>query len=119
MNHDIIPEVDALRWCAALVQSLIENNKIDQMDRVTLDGRTHTVADIMDAADDALNPVGGNAPGLLDALELCIEELECVHDDDFDGTHRCGRCDSSIDRNREIRNKARAAIANAKKAHGD
>ena len=52
------------------------------------------------------------APAMLEALRLCVEELgNC--DEEFGGSHYCGRCDSAIDRNHEIREQALAALAQA------
>lgn len=47
-------ERNALAWCAALLQKLVLDEVINGLDIVTIDGQVETVADVLDAANDAL-----------------------------------------------------------------
>lgn len=45
---------EALTWCAALIQELVSMDVVKETDWLKIDEARRTVADILDAADEAL-----------------------------------------------------------------
>jgi hypothetical protein len=57
-----------------------------------------------------LHPPAAEVQRLRDAARLALDALTCGYGDDPDGTHSCGRCDSSVDRNSVARAALRRAL---------